>query len=87
MKEFWDATIAGVAGWKLVWAKGLLTTLVAGATVFTAAMQGLEWNLLTGTQKAVILVGIGIAMANNGIAFLSETMKDLTDKPNDKIKL
>lgn len=86
MKDLWDATVAGVQGWKLVWAKALLTTFVSGAAVFTASMQGIEWEMLTGTQRCVILVGIATAMANNLVSFLTDTMKDLTEK-NDKIKL
>lgn len=87
MKDLWNATVAGVKGWKLVWAKALLTTLVAGTTVFTASMQGIEWDMLTGTQRFVILTGIFTAMCNNLIAFLSETMKDIEDASEKKVKL
>jgi hypothetical protein len=87
MKNLWNSTVAGVAGWKLVWARAFLTTLVAGLTVITAALQGLEWNLLTGTQKFVIIGGVLLAMSNNLVSFLSDTMKELNEKKDEKIKL
>ena len=69
--------------WKMAILKVSLLTFVAGAMVFQTAMSGLKWELLSGSDKFMILLGVLIAMANNLVSFLDKTISRIEGEQKD----
>ena len=63
--------------WKMAILKVALMTLVTGFTTLQTSLNGLEWNILTGTQKVMLICGVCVAMASTVISFLDRSMSHI----------
>jgi len=94
MKDFWNRSVAGFNVWKLAWFKAFLVSFIAGANVVQTSMSGIDWEILSATQKLLVYNGVVIAIASSLVAFLDKTMSGIemgieTDKIEsaEKIKV
>ena len=69
--------------YKMAILKVSLLTFVAGALVFQTSMNGLKWELLSGMDRFMILLGVTIAMANNVVSFIDKTMSRIEQEQKD----
>ena len=69
--------------YKMAILKVSLLTFVAGAMVFQTAMSGLKWELLSGSDRFMILLGVLIAMANNVGSLLDKTMSRIEQEQKE----
>ena len=65
--------------WKLAIARMGLKTFVTGATAFTASMSGVDWEVLTTTQKVLLILGVLVVMGGTVDAFLDRTISRITE--------
>lgn len=84
MTEFFIKTKAAFVVWRLAWAKALLMSLVAGGTVLQTSLSGIDWTLLTGTEKTMLGLGVFVAMANTLVAFLDKTLSRIENAESEQ---
>lgn len=73
------ALIDSINTWKLALLKVSLVAFVAGATTFQTSMSGVDWEVLSYTQKWLVVIGVGVTIANAVIAFLDRTISRITE--------
>lgn len=60
--------------WGVAIIKAFLSASVGAATTFVTSMAGLEWTGLSGTNRAIVIIGASVTAANTLIAFLDRSM-------------
>lgn len=60
--------------WRMAIVKAALLAFVAGFTTFQTSLNGLEWNLVSPTQRWLLIGGVAVSVANNLISFLDRTI-------------
>lgn len=60
--------------WKMAILKASLTALIGGATTWVTSMAGLQWTDLSGTNRAIVIIGALVTMGNTLVAFLDRSM-------------
>jgi len=60
-----------------------LVTLIAGLNTIQATLNGLDYNLLSTTQKWNLAFAVVIAMSNNIISFLDRTISRIVTEQKD----
>ena len=69
--------------WKMAILKVCLVAFITGVTTLQTSLNGLEWGVLSGTQKVMLICGVMVAMATTIVAFLDRTMSRIEDEQKD----